>query len=179
MIRRATLPLAAAVLGTTLLTSGCVEQPAARVETIPQVSKETTGSLTPIERGRIRREALDSVRELVKAWDAGDKDTMKAKLPASVYKRFEDRWKEYGDGTKVQGVRDVRYLDVTEMNKAGTQATVAYKFHDGSKLVNASGKTVGDLPAIKNVECSITLERKEGTDEWKIIRMFMKDEAYR
>jgi type IV pilus biogenesis protein CpaD/CtpE len=158
--------------------TGCAQDRSPVIETV-EPTEETTSSLTPLERGKLRREVLDEVRAFIESWKASDADAVEAALPEAFAKKFTDVWDEYAqDGLKVRHVHDVTVLDVTEFNRAATQASVSYAYVDNSYLVDADGDKVLGLPPV-DASLTITLEREEGSDEWKIVRMFVKEEGFR
>ena len=157
--------------------SGCSEPKSATVERIEQGSKENTVSTTPLERGKERRAVLTVTRSFADAWTSSDSKAMKRILPKANAEKFTSVWDDYAEqGLKIKHVHDVTQHDVTEFNRAMTQATATYTYKDDSYLVDGSGKKVKSLPPVDE-DATITLEKKDG--EWEIVRLFIAEDSYR
>lgn len=140
--------------------------------------EETTGTLTPVERGRIRREALDVVRAAIAAWQDSDLESMKEYFAPELVAKFEKAWEPYrAKNQHVVHVHEVDYLDMIEMNNAGTQALVTYRYNDDSYVADAAGNKIEDLPPFELKELQFTLQLENG--QWKIIRSIGGEDAYR
>lgn len=176
---RAVAVALAGVLAAPLLTAtGCDRRPTTVIEREDgSSSEETSGNLTPLQRGEIRREALADVRAGIAAWTAGDAEGMADYWADDQVERFEKTWAGYAaDDLRVKHVHDVDYLDVIEMNSSGTQALVNYRYADASYLVDGSGAKKRSLAEI-DVEMQLTVER-EG-ERWRIVRTIAAENAYR
>ena len=141
------LLLTVALLGA----SGCGDS-ASQAEVVvspPSTSSEATGtadaSLTPLERGRLRREVLAEARAALDAWRTADMDAMKKYFSPDLVKKVQ----ELEATDQAQGKRHVRaheelFLDVIEMNQDGSQASVEYRFNDNSYDVNLAGARLSE-----------------------------------
>lgn len=174
-----TVALAAlAVMTAAAVTTGCSRPSEPVIERVDEAA-ETTSAVTPLERGKLRREVLDEAKRFIEAWKASDAEKLATLLPEDNVKLFTKPWGEFADqGLSVQHEHDVVTLDVTEFNQDATQATVSYAFKDTSHLVDAQGRKVRDLDPVDS-SLTITLERDPDSDEWRILRMFMNAEGYR
>lgn len=180
MIRR--IPIASAVALSALLmagvtATGCDTSDRTAVVRQP-TSEETSGTLTPVERGKVRREALDSVRAAIEAWKASDTEAMRVYLADDLVQKFEATWAPYeAKGQHIEHVHDLDYLDMIDLNQSGTQALVTYRYDDLSYVADESGAKVEDLPPFELKEIQFTLEPEDG--EWKIIRAIAGEDAFR
>jgi len=177
MRTRTRIPAVLVATALVLGIGGCSPAPDTRV-TVNSGSEETTDSITPLERGVVRREALAVTRTALKAWTSSDKAAMKKSFSESIMASFEKNWKAWeADGLSVKHVHEEVYLDVIDMSKDGTEALVTYRYNDTSYLVDASGKKVEALPAFKDKEIQFTLQVEDET--WKIVRAIAGENAYR
>lgn len=157
---------------------GCTPADGPVIEKVTE-SEETTPALTPLERGKVRREVLDHAREFIEVWTSADAEELGNVLPESVAKQFTDAWREYeADGLQIKHVHEVSKLDVTEINRDATQATVSYVYEDGSYLVDGSGSKARELEPV-DASMTITLQRESVDSEWEVVRVFVKREGYR
>lgn len=170
--------LASSLLAVPLGVASCVDDSGPVIEAVDETA-ETTSALTPLERGKLRREVLDHAREFISAWKDSDAEALEALLPEQVADLFTDVWDDYADkGLSVRHVHDLTSLDVTEFNQTATQATVSYVYKDTSYLVDEDGAKAKNLPPLEP-SLTITFEREPDGGEWKIVRMFVKAEGYR
>lgn len=160
------------VLGTTALTAtGCDSEPAATVTQVNPNAEEGTSTLTPLERGALRREILDTVQTGIDAWIAGDTDGMRVVFNDDVMTAYERAWEDYeARGLTVSHVHEMQYYDVVDLNKSGTQALVKYRYADTSYLANASGERVEDLEVLDENEIQFTVEQQED-GSWMAVRI--------
>lgn len=172
---------AACLLSVTLVagSAGCARDDGPVIEKPQAHAEESSQTITPLERGKLRRAVLDEVRAFVAAWKASDRDALEAALPADVASQFTSVWSEYADeGLAVRHVHTLKNLDVTELNADATQATVSYAYTDRSYLVDSSGKKVRALEPFES-SLTLTVERDPAASEWRIVRLFMKEAGYR
>lgn len=173
------IALSLTVAAPATMLAGCSKDQGLVVVTEQQASEETTGGMTPLERGVLRRTILDYTQSGLDAWTSNDVEGMAEFFDDASMKQFQETWKKYEkQGLTVQHVHDLIWLDVTEINKAGTQAIVNYRYDDKSYLVDADGNRVKKLDPIKETEAQLTLEKQDdGT--WKVVRMLSAANTYR
>ncbi|HET6351071.1 MAG TPA: hypothetical protein VFG89_02925 [Coriobacteriia bacterium] len=175
--------LAAGLIALTVtgsLAGGCTSGKQGAVVVTEDTAKNTPGKLTPLERGKIRREAMDDMRDFVAAWKANDADGMRKYLKDAYVKKYEETWAGYTKkGLKIKHVHKVKAFDATQINNTGTQMTVTYTYVDSSYLVDKNGDKVRSLPEVDE-DASFTIERKDAkSTDWKIVRMFVAKGSYR
>jgi len=170
------LVLAASLLGTT-----ACSQPAAPTITQPGAeSAEDSSTLTPLERGQVRTAILADVRSAIAAWQDSDADTLGEYFASDLADQFEATWDEYAaQDEEIAHVHDVEYLDVTDLNKDGSQALVTYRYDDTSYVVDAGGQRVEDLPVLSGNEIQLTMEKSPDGERWMVVRMIASPESYR
>ena len=174
-----TRTLSAAALAAALIVGGvgCTPAPTTRV-TIENESAPATGTLTAIQRGQIRRDALAVARTGINAWLASDADGMSKVFDKSIMDSFDKNWATWAKrGLSVKHVHESVYMDMIDLNEDCTQALVTYRYNDTSYLVNSAGKKAESLPAFKEKEIQFTLELADG--KWKVVRAIAGPEAYR
>ncbi len=161
------------VLGAgTLPLAGCQSQDdAATVTQVNSNAEDSTSTLTPLERGELRREILDSVQAGIDGWLATDAETMRLYFNDTVMTPFEREWEEYGTrGLVIVHVHEPVYFDVVELNKAGTQALVKYRYNDTSYLADSNGERAEDLEPLDENEIQFTVEKQED-GSWQAVRV--------
>jgi ketosteroid isomerase-like protein len=167
----------AAVLAAGLLT-GC-SRGSTLVVDLDGASDEETATLTPLERGELRREVLTAARTWVEAWRSSDADAMRTYATDDVVDLFSSVWDEYATrGQRVEHVHTERFLDVMDLSSDGTQALVTYRYDDDSYVVDAAGATVETLPALSGKEMQLTLQVDDG-GTWRVVRLIAAADAYR
>jgi len=172
---------AIAIAVVTLVLAGAVSACSPKPDTIVEVdagSVDDTATLTPLERGTARREALDAVRGMIDGWMASNADAMRLHAADSVVAPFAEAFATYAaEGRRVEHVHDVIYLDVVDLNREGTQALVTYRYNDSSVVVDGGGATVETLPVLREKEMQLTLDlTPEG---WTVVRIIAGTDAYR
>jgi len=162
--------VAAAALGSL---SACASSP--RQTTVVQVEKAASEGLTPLQRGKVRREALAAAKTAVAVWLERDFEAMKPLFSEAqiTYYRAEAA-RLAGEGlTRMRVHKDVA-LDVVEMDDAGTQVVIRYGFVNGSYTTGRSGTVVS--PATdKKSELEITMQKLDGA--WVVQKMFAGKES--
>lgn len=170
-----------AVLLSVLGASGCAGREPRGAVVIEQAPKpvEDTSTITPLERGRARRDAMDAAEKAIAAFLADDEPGIK-KYWAEQYQKL---WKTYRAQNAENGVQRVRkhsnieIFDVVEMGREGKDAIVQYRFTDESVFKDASGKVVAP-PANRATEFQLTMaKRDDGT--WYVKRLVAGDEFYK
>lgn len=97
------------------------------------VSTEATSTLTPAQRGEIRREALAVAQDAWTAWETDDIDAMRSLFPEDfVDQRIAQRDAYEAEGRVLHRVYNVETFDVTEINSDGSEASAAIAFTDES-----------------------------------------------
>lgn len=157
--------------------AGCTADPYQTTVRRADEQAETTGVVTPIERGRIRREALEAVRQGMAAWVASDLDEMK--------RYFLDEQLAYYQKLHDESVRQNRYrvrrhsdvkMDVVEMSKDGTEVSVTYAFVNDSYWADRSGRIL-EKPTHKQSQIQVGAKKIDG--RWLIVRMIGVPETIR
>lgn len=180
MIRRPAI-VPAVLLSTALMlgSAGCSGEPTTRIINEPESAVEATDTITALERGVIRREALTEVREAIATWAASDREGMAEHFSDSVMNDFAKNWEPFDErGLSVKHVHEELYLDMIDLNSDGSQALVTYRYKDTSYLVDASGKKVEDLPAFEQKEIQFTVETDDD-GKWVIVRAIGGADAFR
>lgn len=174
MTRRAVLACALAML---LLSSGCAPDPyQTTVRKVPPEA-EATSSITPLERGKLRREALEAVREGMAAWLADDLEAMKRYFSDEQVAYYQDL-REESERTgrfRIRRHSDVK-MDVVEMSEDGSEVSVTYAFVNDSYWADRSGRML-DKPTRKQSQIQIGAKKIDG--RWVIVRMIGVPETIR
>lgn len=166
---------AALGLGLILAVPGCSTEPATRVIVSP--SEEGTKTITPLERGTIRREALEDIRTGVDAWVANDIGGVTAHFEQPARGMLLDKWARLAkDGKRVVHVHRDAKLTMIDLKKDGSQALVNYDFIDESYVVGKSGART-EKGSGKATEIQLTIEMRGET--WVVIRMIGGSDAIR
>jgi predicted lipid-binding transport protein (Tim44 family) len=180
MRRRVMLSLLAGTLALTMIALvGCdTGDSTTIVLDATEDADETTGTLTPLERGQVRRQALRDIEAAVEAWVSGDRESMADHFSDEMLARFTDQWDELAEqGHSIRHVHEVMVLDVTEMNATGTQVLAKYKFLDESVVVDESGRTI-EGPVNAEADAQLTAERADD-GSWVIVRIIGPVESVR
>ncbi len=158
----------AALLGGVPL-AGCSQDDAYQTHVVTQVtSPEEASALTPLDRGKIRREVLAVARSGVEAWMADDLDGLEDYFGADLARQFQDQAAGYARDTKTRiRVHTATHLDILDINASGDQALAQYSFTDDSYFADQNGKALTD-PTHKDTLIQFTLERQDGG--WRIVR---------
>jgi hypothetical protein len=128
-----------------------------------------TASLTPLERGKVRRDILTVSEAGLKAWLEDDLDAMPAYFSEDWVNVLRDQHESYVEEAKTRKrVHADTRMDVTELNAKGDQALVEYLFTDESYFVDAAGNPLTQ-PSGRETEFQLTLELKDG--QWVIVRI--------
>jgi hypothetical protein len=174
-------PLVAALLAAIIVvvgTGGCASEPATSITTDSGESAAATGTLTPLERGKIRREILDDVELAIEAWLAGDREAFTKYYGPEPQEQMFVRWDAAdADGYVIVRDHERLLLDVTELSPAGGQALVSYTFTDKTVVLDEDGSVAFPASGIE-ADFQLTLERsEEDSDTWVIVRMLGTKEA--
>lgn len=150
--------------------TGCVASP--RQTTVVETdgaSADTTASLTPLERGAIRRDALRAVEDAVDAWLDHDMARMRKLYSEQQYESFEKKAEEQREQGKVRVREHERlFFDVNDMNETGTEVSVRYVFKDKSYFESASGE---QLTKPDNDESEFQIGAAKVNGQWVVIRI--------
>jgi hypothetical protein len=177
--RRVMFGLLAGMLALTMIAlAGCDTGDSTTIVLDATEDADETGTLTPLERGEVRRQALRDIEVAVEAWVSGDRERMADHFSDEMLARFTDQWDELAEqGHSIRHVHDVMILDVTEMNATGTQVLAKYKFRDESVVVDESGRTV-EGPLNAEADAQLTAERTDD-GSWIIVRIIGPVESVR
>ena len=168
--------LAAVWLAATVLlgVSACAPSPR-QTTVVPPEDQPGASGLTAIERGRLRREVLAATDAGMAAWRANDIEAMKkyfSEKQVAFYEKLKARDRAEGR------LRVRRHLDasadVTELSGDGRQASVQYKFTNGSYFTDLSGRRL-TKPTDRATEIDLTLVKNAGG--WAISTMIAGREA--
>lgn len=142
----------------------------ARQTSVTRVSPaDASSTISPLERGAYRREALEVARAAVAAFLADDQ----ARIVALWPKDYASRWEQERRDDSRKGIEHERRhkldrIDVTDMNADGTQVIVEYYFTDLSRDVDSEGHVVGtarDEPSM--VQMTLVRDARG----WHVIRV--------
>lgn len=180
MIRRVVYGLGAvSLLAVATLSSSC-SAGARQTTVIPEerVSKVATGSLTPIERGKLRREVLKVAREAMDAFLADDP----VRIEKYFHEEYVDYWAKQRAENAAKGQVWVRKhrpeeIDVTTIDERGDSALVEYFFSNDSYYADKAGKPKTAPVGDDDVMVQLTLEKSK--DGWTVRRMIGNEEATR
>lgn len=149
--------------------AGCRSNPRQTRVIVSDVSEEDTSTITPLQRGKIRRQALDQIQEGLDSWIAGDLAAMK--------KHFSDGqmefYREAAEERAQRGLERVRRhaqpkLELTEMTSNGKEVIATYVFVNKAFTRDRNGE-ITSKPANKAAEIQISAVEVDGT--WIIVRM--------
>jgi hypothetical protein len=134
-----------------------------------QASSDATDTLTPLQRGEVRREVLEVARRALDAWRDNDLEVMRELYADQQYEHFASLDETYRAEGKTR-VRDheTLFFDVIELNSTGTEASVNYRFKDNSYFTSTDGTRLTQ-PAGDEAEMRFGLVQFEG--KWIIIRL--------
>jgi hypothetical protein len=172
--------LAAALLaGLLLVGAGCggAETSASQVKIVKVTEEdETAPAITPLERGKLRRGALEVMEVGIQAILEDDLDLMAETMADTYVEHYTKQRETYEKEGKVRVRKheEVRY-DLVDMNRTGTEALVEYNFTDVSYFTDRDGNRTSE-PTGKETLFQFTLERSE-SGEWTIIRLIGGQEA--
>lgn len=178
--RRATVAAAFAVLlvAALLAGGGCGAESSASQVTVAKVteSDESMSAITPLERGKLRREALEVMEAGIQAILNDDLEVMEQVFADTYVDHFRSQRETYEQEGKVRVRKheEVRY-DMVDMDAAGTEALVEYNFTDASYFTDRNGSRIAGSTG-KETLLQFTLERGESR-EWTIIRLIGGQEA--
>ncbi len=163
--------------------TGCTDESTTVVIDAPASSADTSGAITPLERGAVRREVLDGAREAVDAWTSGDLDMVAEHFAPGWVDTFAEIWSEHESrGLTIVHQHDVEHLDVVDMNDGGTQALVDYVFIDRTTVVDSDGSVVEPATG-RRADTQLTMEpdgsEPDGSGDWRVVRMIVPKEVLR
>lgn len=164
--------VAIAVLAGSVL-AGCKASPRQAIVTKAE-PVESTSTITPLQRGEIRREALRSAEKALDAWFANDLEAMRPYFSDQQYERFVKNDAEYRKEGKVRVRKHERLsFDANDMSGSGNEVSIRYVFTDKSYFKSTSGK---QLSQPKNDEAEIQIGMSKVGDQWVVIRMITNPE---
>jgi predicted lipid-binding transport protein (Tim44 family) len=168
--------LLAGILGALLvlvLASGC-SRSASQTTVAPVSEEDTTGTVTPLERGAIRREALQTVSSAMDAWVRNDLEAMREYFSDEQYEYFKTQDDQYKAEGKVRiRSHESTWTDVVEMTSGGEEVSVKYRFTDNSYFESTDGTRLTE-PTGDETEMTLGLVRFEG--EWVVARVIAGSE---
>jgi predicted lipid-binding transport protein (Tim44 family) len=166
----ARLGLAALIAATTAgLAAGCTPDPRQTTVIPAPDAVETLGEVTPLERGKLRREALEDIQKGLDAWASGDEAGMREYFNDDQLKAFAFAAKKHKEkGTVRVHLLEDQTLSATEMTPNGKEVSARFVYTNKSYTQDKDGKRI-TKPTNKETEAQIGAE-KVG-DTWKIIRV--------
>jgi len=167
-----------ALVASSFALSGCASttRQTEVVEEKPVAAEDTTATLTPLERGKVRRDILRAAKPAMAAFLADDEAGFKKYWDEAYVDLFADKRADYAKkGIERVRKHDVKMMDVVDMNEAGTEALVQYRFVEQSYFKDSSGKAAA--PA-SNKETEIQLTMVKTKNGWIVQRMIAGDEVY-
>jgi hypothetical protein len=155
--------LASAALG---MTAGCTQSTPGQSTIIQDAPP---AGITPVQRGQIRREAVEFAQSAMDAWQANDVNAMKKYFSQQYIDYYTDLYAKYAKQGKVR-VRDIKItsLDASDMNNTGTQVLIDVEFVDNQYFKSKSGQRLTKPSGDKGV-FQLTLDKHSGT--WQITRI--------
>jgi hypothetical protein len=124
--------------------------------------------LTPLERGKVRRQVLNDTQKALDVWIKGDTKAYDRAFTKALLKEYEVQLAKLKSNNKEKiRIHTESKLEVTELTKE--EAGLKYTFTDGSYFVNAKTKKVITPPSNKSSEIAITVKKENGL--WRINAM--------
>ncbi len=172
----AVLAASSLLAGSLAALPGCAASDPHQTKTIVESerSQPASGTLTPLQRGEVRRDVLTAARESRDAWMHNDLQAMRSHFSTdyvSYYTRVFAEYKKNGQ-VRVRKFKDT-FFDVSDLNESGTQALVDWQFTDLSYVADRSG-TVITPPSKKNSTIQYTMNKVGG--KWIVSRMIGSNE---
>lgn len=171
-MRRPALPVAAATLALALtLPTGCAQSPRQTTVDPSPPRVETSGTLTPLQRGQERRAALAAAESAVKAFLDDDSSAIEQRFS----QQYATLWQQKRAARNDRGLRRERrhereFLDIVELSDSGRQAIGQYRFKDLSKTYDRSGAVLQQDTSGKVREWDMTLQ-KQADGSWRATRV--------
>lgn len=160
-----------------LSTTACTDDSRQTTVIVDSPSLENTSSITPIERGEIRREALRATRAGIDAWLADDFEAMRESFADSQFEFFKKQADTYrADDKKRVRVHEDLSMDVMEMTPDGREVSIKYRFIDRSYFQAADGSRLSE-PTGKDTEMTIGAVEFDG--KWLIVRIIAGSDVLR
>lgn len=163
--------LAALAAGVALGVTAC-SRDARQTEVIGEQTQP--GSITPLQRGEVRRVALDAARTGMAAWLRNDLAAMRSSFATEqvgFYRQLDVR--NRAAGRKRVRVHLNESFEVIDMSSDGREVLVTYAFKDGSYDASLGGARLS-APPNRDTEMQLTLDKVE--DRWLIMRMVAGDQ---
>jgi hypothetical protein len=146
--------VAAVALAGVLVTGGCSQEP---TTVISRPSDEER--ISALERGELRRDALEVARAGMAAFDAADHDEMAQYFGDDFVATDAERFAAYArEGRDRHRDHEVTYADVMEMSADGTTVTVSVRTIDHSYFVEADGSQTQSSDEEVRFELRLTMQ---------------------
>jgi hypothetical protein len=154
---------------TALPLTGCARNPRQTAVIVQKGSDEASGTITPLERGKLRREALRAAEAGLAAWIAKDDKAMKKYFAAEQVEYYGKKVKSnLADGrVRIRAHKDAT-MEVVDMSKSGREVLIDYQFTDMSRFEDPDGNVIVK-PTGKDKTVQLTLDQED--DGWIIVRM--------
>jgi len=154
--------------------TGCSGTP---TTVISRPESANDGGLSAIERGAARRDALQTAKDGLAAFDAVDHELMRSYFEDSFVDADVQRIAGYTkEGRTRHRDREITYVDATEMSKDGGSVTVSVRAVDNSYFVEADGSKT--KPSGEEINFELRLTRQED-DSYRIVQIIGGSEASR
>ncbi|MDP2181282.1 MAG: hypothetical protein Q8K99_01765 [Actinomycetota bacterium] len=165
----AALVLVGLLAGVALSTTACRSDSRQTTVLEQTPSTEDTSTITPIERGEIRRDALRATQAGIDVWLRDDIDGMREYFADDQYDYFKKQDDSYRtDGKKRVRAHEDASMDVMEMTPDGREVSIKYRFIDRSYFQAADGSRLSE-PTGKDTEMTIGAVEFEG--KWLLVRI--------
>ncbi|MCZ7661567.1 MAG: hypothetical protein M5U22_00785 [Thermoleophilia bacterium] len=138
-------------------------------------AEDAAESITPLERGKIRRDVLATARGGMNAWLDDDLEAMPQYFGAEYLDEFKKQATTYADEGKIR-VRSHSEIvsNVTKIASSGKQALVEYNFTDDSYFTDTNGKVLSEPDHQKTV-FQLTLELTDS--DWRVVRIIGRSDS--
>lgn len=155
--------------GLAVTPSGCGDT-ASQVTLIKvEAAGAAEGEITPLERGKIRRQVLSAAEKAIGAWvkdDASEMEVYFAEQYLDYYRGLREKNESQGK-TRVRQHESAE-MNVTDMNATGTEVLVEYSFVDKSYYASADGQPVGEPDGSETL---VQIRMELAADQWKVMNM--------
>ncbi len=176
VLRAVALGCAGALLATTVVGLGGCARGTVESQVVRDQQPAEEESLTPQERGQVRREALDVARTAWAAFEANDTDAMRSVCATDLVDGFVTLYEEYeAEGRSRVRSYDVTFFDVTSMTPSADRITATVRFIDGSYYIEADGTRTEPAGAERSAELVLMLE----DDRFLVVRIIASPEVLR
>ncbi|MBA4370408.1 MAG: hypothetical protein C0418_02380 [Coriobacteriaceae bacterium] len=152
---------------------GCAPRGSSPAVVVEQ-AEESSGTITPLLRGTLRREALSVARAAIAAWLADDLSALREYVSDEQMRYFTEQAQAYEAEGRVRVRRHSNTkMDVVQMSENGREVQVTYDFIDDSYFTDSSGASVSK-PAHAARTFQIFMVSTDG--RWVVTRILAGEE---